>query len=417
MRNKCKMNRFKNIPYLILVLILCFSESLLSQEKPISIYGYLDLAGRDVSKKQFFNGATENPPSTFMLLRTHILLNSHFYKNWKAFAIIRFQNGTFLGNESVENKGAFDLLEGWFEYRYDKWLRIRGGKFLAPFGYYNTRKYNSPIFNSILLPLMYEDEFLSQTSAGTIIPPEQNLGILGEFLIDNWAIGYNAYIGNGSDTDEHNYDVNNNKGIGFRIQVEPPVHNLTIGTSFYTEKSRFDIRPYLDMNAMMKKAAVTGQPVNTIIPILPNVNENETRKTFGFDLRYLIGNFKLRGEYVQSDITDVALIDASNISDTLNTYAFDGSDFSKTFYFINLSYTFFDKLTPFFELNVFEDPRHFVYRNTLHRYTLGTSFRPNSNIAIKIEYHIHQFGDIYNKVPNNFKNYEMLWAAISVFFN
>ena len=411
------MSRLRNTLFFIFILLVSLTENYLGQEKPISIYGYLDLIGRDIYERQFPNNATQNPPPTFVLLRTHILLNSHFHENWKAFTVFRFQNGTSLGHESINNKGKLDLLEGWFEYRFVKWLRIRGGKFLAPFGYFNTRKYNSPIFNTVVLPLMYEDEFLERSSAGTIIPPTQNLGILGEFFIDDWTIGYNAYIGNGFETDEHNYDVNTNKGIGFRLQVEPPVQNLTFGTSFYTEESNFDIRPHLDRKAMMEEAAVTGQPLNTIIPILPTVKEGETRKTFGFDLKYLIGDLELRGEYVLSNITDVALIDASNISDTLNTYVFDNSDFSKIFYFINLSYTFFDKLTPFFELNVFEDPRHFGFRNTLNRYTLGVSYRPNSNVVLKIEYHQHQFGDTFNKEPDNFKSFEMLWAAVSVFFN
>ncbi|MCH7754281.1 hypothetical protein IH970_04035 [candidate division KSB1 bacterium] len=218
---------------------LCFSVSnhCFGQSKPLSVCGYFDLIGRDFSERTFPNGAKENPPPTFALLRTHILLNSNFMKNWHAFVNIRFQNGGDIGaSHNHDNKGHIEILEGWFEYRYRDWLRIRGGQFLAPFGYFNTRKFQSPIFNTVVLPLMYEEEFLNRAAAGTIIPPVQNLQVLGELNSESWRLGYHLYTGNGSETNEDNLDVNSNKGIGARLFFEPPIKNLSVVLPFIRKK-------------------------------------------------------------------------------------------------------------------------------------------------------------------------------------
>ena len=42
---------------------------------------------------------------------------------------------------------------------------------------------------------------------------------------------------------------------------------------------------------------------------------------------------EIRGEFVKNWISNLSLVDASAISDTTQTYAFDGSDFSKIFYY------------------------------------------------------------------------------------
>ena len=127
-------------------------------------------------------------------------------------------------------------------------------------------------------------------------------------------------------------------------------------------------------------------------------------------------NFEVRGEFVKSSISDLSLVDAST-TDTTQTYTFNSSNFSKTFYYVHLNYTFLEKLTPYFEINVFEDPRHFVFRNELRRLAFGCAFRPHSHVAIKAEFHDHLFGEKFNKKPRNFKNFQMFWTAVSVFFN
>ena len=397
---------------------LLFSSYSYGQKSPISVYGYFDLVGRDFLKREFPNGAEENPPPTFSLLRTHILFNSRFSEDWRSFINIRFQSGGDIGaSEDHEDKGEIQILEVWFEYRHRDWLRLKGGQFLAPFGYFNTRKFQSPIFNTVVLPVMYEEEFLRRSSAGTIIPPSQNLQVMGQFRSKSWTSGYNLYIGNGSSTDENNLDVNINKGLGSRFWVKPLRLNITLGVSFYTEKSFFSIRPHMDMKAMELKAQSLGIKLNEVVPILPVVIESETRHTLGVDTRFLLNNFEIRGEFVKSRMSDLNLVDASEIFDTTQTYIFDDANFSKTFYYVNINYTVLEKITPFFEINVFNDPRHFVFRNELTRVTLGVAYRQLTNVVIKAEFHNHVFGDEFNKQPNNFKSFKMVWTSISILFD
>ena len=307
---------------LVNAMAVLFSTHSYGQKPQLSVYGYFDLVARDFSEREFPNGATENPAPTFLLLRTHILLNSKFSEDWGTFVNVRFQSGADLGAGDHEDKGEIELLETWFEYRYSEGLRIRGGQFLAPFGYFNTRKFQSPIFNTVVLPAMYEEEFLRRAAAGTIIPPLQNLQLLGEFRSETWRLGYNFYMGNGSTTNENNLDLNANKSVGARLWIEPTQQNLAIGASFFAEKGVFGIRPHVDMKAMMTKALSLGLTPNKIVPILPTVTESETRRTWGVDVRYVKHNFEVRGEFVKSSISDLSLVDASTISDTTQTYTF-----------------------------------------------------------------------------------------------
>ena len=406
-----------------IILLTIFAGLLLStdsygQKSPISVYGYFDLVGRDFLRREFPNGAKEDPPPSFSLLRTHILFNSRFSEDWRAFINIRFQSGGDIGaGEDHDDKGEIQILEAWFEYHHRDWLRVRGGQFLAPFGYFNSRKFQSPIFNSVVLPVMYEEEFLRRSSAGTIIPPSQNLQVRGRFRSKSWTLGYNLYIGNGSSTDENNLDVNTNKGLGSRLWIEPAGLNLTLGISYYTEKSFFTLRPHMDKKAMIVKAQSLGINLNEVLPILPVVTESETRHTLGFDTRFLLNDFEIRGEYVKSRMSDLKLVDASAIFDTTQTYIFDGANFSKTFYYVNINYIVLEKVTPFLEINVFKDPRHFVFRNELRRLTLGISYRQTTNVVLKAEFHNHVFGDEFNKQPNNFKSFQMVWTSVSILFD
>ena len=155
-----------------------------AQHVPMVIFGYTDLVLRDFGEREYPSGARENPPPTFLILRTHLLLNSTFAENWRAFVNLRFQSGGHLGSSpNHTDKGEIQLLEAWFEYRHSERLQIRGGQFLAPFGYFNTKKFHSPIFNTVVLPVMYEEEFLRRAAATTIIPPVQNLQLSGEIYL------------------------------------------------------------------------------------------------------------------------------------------------------------------------------------------------------------------------------------------
>jgi len=144
---------------------------------------------------------------------------------------------------------------------------------------------------------MYEEEFLRRSSAGTIIPPPQNLQVVGRFRSNKWTSGYNVYIGNGSSTDENNLDVNTNKGLGGRFWIEPSGFILTLGVSFYKEKSIFSIRPHMDKKEMMLKAQSLGINVGEVLPILPAVRESEVRNTLGVDSRFLLNNFEIRVKF------------------------------------------------------------------------------------------------------------------------
>jgi len=180
-------------------------------------------------------------------------MNSQLAEDWRAFLNLRFQSGADLGADEHEDKGEMQLLDVWFEYRHSQQLRIRGGQFLAPFGYFNTRKFQSPIFNSVVLPVMYEEEFLRRAAAATIIPPLQNLQVLGDVHSDAWRLGYHLYVGNGSTTDENSLDVNANKSLGTRLWLTPSGRQLTVGASFFMEKGTFSLRPHLESGAMMMK--------------------------------------------------------------------------------------------------------------------------------------------------------------------
>ena len=126
----------------------------------------------------------------------------------------------------------------------------------------------------------------------------------------------------------------------------------------------------------MMAAESLNVEISSVTPILPIVTEKENRRTLGLDARYHWREFEVRGEFVKSRISDLSLVDASSISDTTRTYQFESSSFSKSFFYIQVNATFQDKWTPFVEFNVFEDPRHYTFRNTLTRWAGGFLLGP-----------------------------------------
>ncbi|TDI83010.1 MAG: hypothetical protein E2O79_05725 [Caldithrix sp.] len=379
-------------------------------QSSLRIYGYGDLIFRDVFEREFPNTATIDEPKTFSLLRTHFLVSATPINRWRMFVNLRFKNAADLTEGRL--KGEIELFEGWFQYTHSRAFNVRGGRFLSPFGYFNEIHVASPAYNTVVLPLMFEDDFI-RTAGGTIIPPNSNLQVFGDHRRGHFKIGYSLYIGNGTAPDEIaqanrdnlNFDVNDNKGTGFRLALDP-TDNLGGGLSLYSEKGVFNVVPQMQLRA---DTDGDGVPDTPIVPVpLPQEVEEE-RKTVGLDFRFTPGDFELRGEFIKSfiDIT--------------------GADYDKTFYFVNLNYTFEERFTPYFELNVYRDPTHFVFRSELRRFTLGAAFRPNGFVTLKAEFHNHTFGDVdegedfaqfvTRQPASNFKSFQMFWTGVSFFFN
>ncbi len=400
------------IYYLRWFIILAFLTSIHTEN--LSVLGYFDLVYKDVLEREYPNGYKEDLPGSFNLLRSHLIINSRISPQWKSYSNLRFMQNASLSSDNHNDAGRIELLEAWVEYNHSELLNIKAGKFLAPFGYFNERKFQSPVFNSVVLPAMYEEEFYIHKSAGTIIPPSQNFQIFGNCTIFDQKISYNIYVGNGSSLDEHGLDLNDNKSIGSRIQISPNIFNSTYGVSYHQENGTFEFQPDIDIDSMWTLSDATpmgtDMPPGDVKPILIDGLQQENRSTIGVDGKMNFYDFELRTEFIITRISDLDLKEG-NLDD------YDDSDFSKTFYYFHTNYKLTDKITPFAEVNFYEDPRHFVFRNQLTRYTFGVSYRPIMNILIKSEIHDHQFGTDFNSSPTNFKSFKMFWLGISVFYN
>ena len=134
---------------------------------------------------------------------------------------------------------------------------------------------------------MFEDDFIRK-AGGTIIPPNSNLQVFGDHRRGHFKVGYSLYIGNGTTPDDIaqanrdnlNFDVNDNKGTGFRLALDP-TDNLGGGLSLYSEKGVFNVVPQMQLRADTDGDGVPdssdacpneeGSPTNGGCPFPPSI--------------------------------------------------------------------------------------------------------------------------------------------------
>ncbi len=299
------------------------------------INGYMDIQYTYMAKQTMSDGALMKDMSTFEQnqmnlifdmekdrVRTHLNLESH---------------NAYTSEDG--GKGGWEIENAFGQYTFSDMLVVRGGQMLTPFGIFNEVSYITPLFASVVLPMMYRlpDNYGEEH----MMPDRSNVVIKGTYFGDVADVDYNFMVSNG-DRGQKGHDENKDKGLGGRVRFTIR-DNYKLGASYYT--------------------------VN-------NDNLSKGRENlWGFDLEMTLLDERIlfQGEYVKDEYEKRA---------------------DKMSYYARLTYAIGD-YTPFIMYDYFEDPDDLVMKNKLNRYGAGLSYDFDANIILKGEYHYHDFsGDI-----------------------
>ena len=122
--------------------------------------------------------------------------------------------------------GGINIERAYLEHTFSSYLRLRGGRFLTPWGIWNV-DHGSPVIIGPLRPYVIGEQFFPEAQTG--------LELLGSVSVgDNATVGYHLTLSNGRGPVEQYQDYDNNKAIGGRLFLRGYwLGELTLGPSGY----------------------------------------------------------------------------------------------------------------------------------------------------------------------------------------
>lgn len=170
------------------------------------------------------------------------------------------------------SSGETTINDMYLTYKAQDWLKLRAGKFAAPFGIWNTLQYAGPTYPTIKQP--GRDTFYSRGSS-----TDTDANFFARYAMGAWLLGsyeslsYDLYVTNGRTKLAQHKDDNRDKGLGLRLANEFSLGSAKLKAlySYYQDKLRSDVTQ-----------AFFNQQTNA------------------FGLEFSAGDLKLTGEYALS---------------------------------------------------------------------------------------------------------------------
>lgn len=346
--------------------IVCFVSLMISwfnahsQLDKLQIYGFFDfeleVGNKDITSKKW----------TFDQHHLNILTNYPITNQFTVATEIEWEHVPFVS--SGQNEGKIYLANAYLQYKYSDALLVKVGTFMTPFGIYNERHDATPTFISTFLsPSIYGEHPLIPGVIGRLYSKHSTgIQVFGNIYSGDWGAKYKLFLNNGRGPKSGERDMNANKGFGWRFIVNPPIKELTFGTSYYT-----------DLNGLAK-----------------DIRQN----TFGFDAELNLPSALFQAEFIYSKIENIGFTEIPN------------GIFRKVIgYNVLGSYTFFNKLSPFLQYDYY-GPEGKSSNKAEHLIMAGINYSITNSIFIKSEVHFYRFNDGMKK------DYEMFVSSIAVAF-
>ena len=171
--------------------------------------------------------------------------------------------------------GGFILEYGFAEYTFNDLLKLRAGKALTPYGFFNEIHDASPAYLSVSVP---DSIYKADKRGGFLIIPKWITGLyaLGNTTLYNGCdLDYTVFVGNGESVghNEAQFDSNPNKAVGGRVQLSLADDKYQTGLSvFYGDKA------------------------------VSETNLSENHWGYVLSLGYNLANFGLKAEYGQAKL-------------------------------------------------------------------------------------------------------------------
>ena len=213
------------------VLTMLVVSSGFAQAQKLTTYGFFDLEAEGSNKDP------NNFTHTFDQHHFNVVSIFQLNEQWRIFGEIEWEHG--IGLKAGGGEGQVALERGWIEYAHTDGFKVKAGKFLPPFGFYNLFHDATPVFLSTFLPAAVYGKHSNTTGSSQRMFSKFGTGVqvLGTVLAGEagWQLDYYAYLINGRGPKEGEKDNDKNKGVGGRFMVQSPGENFRAGLSFYQD--------------------------------------------------------------------------------------------------------------------------------------------------------------------------------------
>jgi hypothetical protein len=281
-------------------------ESLVQDEEPsgpagatpLAISGFADFTYYHPfhEPNSFWGGVGLPDVSTFWVGNLNLYFSKGLSESCRALSEVRFlhePNGTFKSGdmERVDTSvpdhaavrrsvklGGIRIERMWAECELSAWLTLRLGQWLTPYGIWN-QDHGSPTIIAVRRPYAVGDQLL----------PENQTGLMayGSVARNDLRLGYYLTLSNGRGPISEYQDLDANKALGARLELGyGRFGDLTLGASYYRGRFTASKAPRLDV------ATGTG---------ILEINTQYDEQSFAFDLRWDLGNFALRSEFLHNE--------------------------------------------------------------------------------------------------------------------
>ncbi|MDQ3337334.1 MAG: OprO/OprP family phosphate-selective porin [Myxococcota bacterium] len=220
-------------------------------DNKLNIYGFTDVSWRKMLQKG--SDLTSNffpKESTFLVGNLNLYLTKNMSPRWRTLIELRFlyaPNGTKNPDGTLTEAAAPDpadlerpiswggisIERAYLEYEIDPHLTIRAGAFLTPYGIWNV-DHGSPTIIPVTRPFIIGENLFPDQQTG--------LHVYGKHPLGEYQIGYHATLSNGRGPFQGFRDLDENKALGARLELEAPwLDGVQLGISAYG--GRFTKRP------------------------------------------------------------------------------------------------------------------------------------------------------------------------------
>ncbi|HLL25050.1 MAG TPA: hypothetical protein VK427_23105 [Kofleriaceae bacterium] len=207
----------------------------------LNIYGYADVLYSGYSFRKDI--AITDSQRGFAMGNLDLYVSKNFTADWRFLAEVRFltlPNGGYNPDSTIvatrigdpqnflrgQVWGGISIERAYLEYDITDHLTIRAGRFLTPYGVWNI-DHGSPVIISPIRPFIIGEQHFPEH--------QQGIELFGEYLIDDYRIGYHGTLSNGRGPTESNNDRDTNLAIGGRLSLEAPfMGTLKLGVSAYS---------------------------------------------------------------------------------------------------------------------------------------------------------------------------------------
>lgn len=205
----------------------------------LQIYGFVDFSWTT----QRFETKAIPPADAFSVGSVNLYLRKNLSPRWRTLTEVRFlfapngsldETGQGYQITAVSDQANFERPITWggisierahAEYDLARWLTVRAGHFLTPYGIWNT-DHGSPTIIGTFRPYIVGEQFFPEHQTG--------IELFGKKSFDEYSLEYHATVSNGRSPFEATRDLDRRPALGGRLVLATPwLGSMQLGASAY----------------------------------------------------------------------------------------------------------------------------------------------------------------------------------------